>query len=112
MMDLLNNAIERGLVKEIFDHVRNYLMCAFLLAMGTFSMAQNRGFYFDDIPRLTTGIVVVILGTLLALLNFYDGIRKLRRVRNNQYLNIVLIILYVVLSERIVEIAWQFRTGV
>ena len=29
-----NDALDEGLSKSIFDHVRNYLMCSFLLAIG------------------------------------------------------------------------------
>ena len=35
MIKWLNSALDRGVSKQVFDHVRNYMICAFILAVGT-----------------------------------------------------------------------------
>lgn len=34
-IERINDALDSGATKQIFDHVRNYLIGAFILAIGT-----------------------------------------------------------------------------
>ena len=60
MLNRLNAALDKGFVKSVFDHIRNYLMCAFLLTIGTSQFNQKS----DLIMNFCTGknsVVTVLL---------------------------------------------------
>ena len=106
-----HTSLERGLSKAIFDHVRNYLMCAFLMATGTYAMEQKAGWPADIGLTEFIGVGIVAVGFILALLNLYDGIYRLSKFKHHLILDVVLVLLYVILSERIIEISWGFRVS-
>ncbi len=106
-----HKSLEQGLAKDIFDHVRNYLMCAFLIATGTYAMKHGSGGLLSVVTSEFTGVGIIVLGFILALLNLYDGIYRLSKFKHHLFLDIVLVLLYVFISERIIEITWGFRVS-
>lgn len=105
----LNTALEEGLTKAIFDHLRNFLMCTFLLAIGSYALKQHSGMFLGLVPLETTGGGIIALSIVLILLNLYDGILKLRKKKYHWSLSWILASIYIFLSLRIVEMAWDFR---
>ena len=105
----LNLALQGGLSKEVFDHIRNYLVCALILAIGTSEIKQHSSLLFGLMPGKYSGVAVVAFSFALIALNLYDGIRKLSRSRYHRALTICLVILYIFLSVRVVEMAWHYR---
>ena len=105
----LNTALEGGLSKDVFDHLRNYLICAFLLAIGTAEFREHSTSLFDISPSQYHGVTVIALSSLLILLNLYDAIRKISNSKYNVALVIMLIALYLFFSFRVIEMAWEFR---
>ena len=61
----LNSALDRGAIKQIFDHVRNYLICAFVLAVGTTELRQQENQFFDLIPPGYAGLGVIFVAIVL-----------------------------------------------
>ena len=55
----LNIALQNGLSKEIFDHIRNYLMCAMILAIGTSEIREQSSLLFGLMPGKYSGVGVV-----------------------------------------------------
>lgn len=108
-LEALNKALDDGLTKAIFDHLRNYLMCTFLLAIGTYAFKQHSGMFLGTIPVKTTGVGIIAVGLGLILLNLYDGIRLLSRKKYPKVFTYLLIILYIFVSARIIEMSWDFR---
>lgn len=109
--DQFGAALDDGVTKTIFDHVRNFLMCAFLLTLGT---TEFRGHPSQLIPLAGghyTGIAVILISCCLFALNLYDGIRRLARFKWHRLLTLALIATYAIVSLRLVEIAWHFRSG-
>ena len=106
----LNIALQNGLSKEIFDHIRNYLMCAMILAIGTSEIKQHSSLLFGLVPGQYSGLGVVAFAFVLIAFNLYDGIRKLSRTRYHLAFTICLITLYLLISIRVIEMAWHFRT--
>ena len=104
-----NSALDRGLTKQIFDHIRNYMICAFVLAIGTTELRQQESEFFDLIPANYAGWGVVSLAVTLICINLYDGIRRISRSKYHSALTIALILLYLFMSVRVVELAWDFR---
>lgn len=106
-----NKALENGLSKEVFDHIRNYLICAFLLALGTSEFREHSGtFTFTGItPSQYHGVIAIVLSVMLLLLNFFDGIRKLSKAKHHLLFIILLTGIYLFISYRVIEMAWEFR---
>jgi hypothetical protein len=105
----INGALDRGLSKQIFDHVRNYMICAFILAIGTTELRQQGNQFFDFVRPGNAGIGVIGFAVILICLNLYDGIRRISKSRYHIALIITLVFLYLFMSARVVEMAWDFR---
>jgi hypothetical protein len=105
----LNTAIDRGVIKQIFDHIRNYMICAFILAVGTTELRQPENQFFDLIPSGQAGLGVISIAILLILVNLYDGIRRISRSKYHVSFIAALVLIYFFLSIRVVEMAWDFR---
>ena len=106
----INTALDRGLAKSVFDHIRNFLMCAFLLAIGTAEFTQQTNLFLGLVSSQYSGTGVIGLSIILICLNLYDGIRKISRTKYHLILTIVLISIYIFLSIRVIEMTWDFRT--
>jgi hypothetical protein len=109
MIERLNNALDRGAVKQVFDHVRNYLICAFILAIGTTEFRQQDNQIFELIPSNYSGVGVISIGVILICVNLYDGIRRISRSGYHVGFIVALVLLYLLMSVRVVEMAWDFR---
>jgi len=106
----LDAALDQGISKAVFDHLRNFLICAFLLAIGTNEFREHTSILFGLISSQYSGLGVIAISCLLIALNLYDGIRKISRTKYHVIFTIILIVLYLFLSIRVVEMAWNFRT--
>lgn len=108
-IDSLNNALDNGAIKQIFDHVRNFMIAAFILAIGTTEFRQQEHQFFYFIPPGYAGLGVIGFASVLILLNLYDGIRRISKSKYHLSLTLGLVLLYLFLSVRVVEMAWDFR---
>jgi len=106
----INTALDDGLSKSVFDHIRNFLMCAFLLAIGTAELKQHTSQFFGLISSQYSGVGVIGLSFILICFNLYDGIRKISGSKYHVILTILLISIYIFLSIRVIEMSWDFRT--
>ncbi|MCP4765760.1 MAG: hypothetical protein GY875_05755 [Gammaproteobacteria bacterium] len=109
LINRLNRALDQGMAKPIFDHIRNYMIGAFILAVGTAEMRESERQFFDLIPAKFAGTGAIGLTVILICINLYDGIRKISRSKYHVSLTIVLVLLYLALSIRVIEMAWDFR---
>ncbi len=109
MLNRLNAALDKGLVKDVFDHIRNYLMCAFLLTIGTSQFNQKSDLIMNFAPEKFGGYGIIGVSIVLMALNLIDGIRKISKSKNHLIWSIGLIIVYMFVSMRIIEMAWHFR---
>ena len=105
----LNSALDQGVSKQVFDHLRNYMICAFILAIGTTELREKEAQFFDLIPPGYAGLGVIALGGLLIVFNLYDGIRRISRSPYHRVLTVALVLLYLLMTARVVEMAWDFR---
>lgn len=112
-LNRLNTALDNDLAKTVFDHLRNYLMCAFLLTIGAVAFREKTGLLFSQISSNSveySGVGIIGLSCILFCLNFLDGVRKLSNYKFSRIIAMVLIILYAIISIRVIELAWSFRT--
>ena len=112
VFERLNLALDDGLSKKIFDHVRNYLMCVFLLAVGISEFQKHTVLLFGFAPIQYAGATLIGLSCVLIGLNLYDGVRQLSKLKYHYIFTICLVILYIFLSVRIVEMALNFRSAI
>ncbi len=109
-LDNFNQALDRGLSKAVFDHLRNLLMCALLFTVGAYAHRHPSETIFGVVSlEDVAGILIFIIAGSLTLLNLIDGVHKLPKMRLRGLLQFVLIVVYVLVSIRIIELTWQYR---
>lgn len=107
----LNIALDNGLAKRVFDHIRNYLICSFLLAIGVVAVKQQTGLILGYFVVQYAGAGIIFLSFLLFCLNLYDGMRQIASLKHGRSLMVLLTILYVFVALRVIELAASFRAG-
>ena len=106
----VNVALQNGMANEIFVHVRNYLICAFILAIGVNEFKQQENLLFGFIENEYSGVGVIGIAIILMAVNLYDGIRKLSVLKFHVIFNIVLVAVYVLLTLRVMEMTLTYRS--
>ena len=106
---LVASFIDSGKLKALFDHVKNLVIFSFLLALGTSDLNHQSSDIFGIFPSNSLGFGVIGLASILIILNLYDGIRRLAKLEHHKLLTFFLILLYVVLTIRVVQVAWFYR---
>ena len=106
-----NAALDRGLSKSIFDHVRNYMMCSLLLAIAVRGFDQQTDLIFDLIPNSYSAISLVVLSIILFALNLYDGIREISKSGHHPFFIIGLVLVYIAMAVVVIELASSFRAS-
>ena len=109
ILQKFNTALEGGLCKTVFDHLRNYLMCSFLLAIGVYAMDTQSQSIFGLAPSKYTGIGIFGLACVLIVLNLYDGLWRLSKLKHHKSIAMFLVAAYIFFSIRIIEMALNFR---
>jgi len=108
---LVASFIDSGKLNALFDHVKNLVIFSFLLALGTNNLNHPDSDIFGIFPSNFLGFGVIGLASILIFLNLYDGIRRLAKLERHKLLTFFLILLYVVLTIRVVEVAWFYRVS-
>lgn len=110
-MKNFNRALDKGLAKAVFDHVRNYMMCSLLLAIGISGFSGTTDLLFDVIPNTYSSLSLVLLAVVLYCLNLYDGIRVLSKSSYHTVFIIGLVALYIAMSIVVIELTSSFRAS-
>ena len=106
----VNNAIDGGIINDIFIHIRNYVVCSLILAAGFYAIKNPRNILLGPKAYEVAGYITIVFGFFLILLNLYDGIYKLSKYKHHFLLNILLLVIYLFVTVRIFEILWNFRS--
>ncbi|MGC6368792.1 hypothetical protein [Pseudomonas sp. K2I15] len=102
--------LENDFSTQVFDNVKNLLVCALLFAAGTNALAGKHELFLGILASNVAGWGLIVVSTLLMVLNVSDGIRRLAKLRYHLVLQLLLILVYVLVAERVVEIVWGFRS--
>jgi hypothetical protein len=102
--------LENDLSTQVFDNVKNLLVCALLFAAGTNVLAGKHELFLAVLASSVAGWSLIVVSSLLMVLNVSDGIRRLARLRYHLVLQLLLILVYLLIAERVVEIVWGFRS--
>lgn len=103
---------DSGFSKAIFDHLRNYLMCSFLLAVGITEFRQ----YADASATFTVSnyaaVAIIALSCILFCLNLFDGIVQISKYKYHSIYTLGLVVCYAVMSIGVIELAVNFRAAI
>ncbi len=102
--------LENDLSTQIFDNVKNLIVCALLFAAGTDALRGTHDLFLGLLVSNMAGWGLIGLSALLWLLNVSDGVRRLAKLEYHLAAQLGLIVIYLVVAERIVEMVWGFRS--
>lgn len=102
--------LDSDLCSQVFDNVKNLLVCALLFAAGTNTLGGKRELFLGVMASSVAGWGLIAVSALLMALNVSDGIHRLARLRYHLVLQLLLILVYVLVAARVVEIVWGFRS--
>ncbi|MDI2590583.1 hypothetical protein POF45_03930 [Pseudomonas sp. 681] len=101
--------LDTDFTTQVFDNIKNLLVCALLFAAGTNALHSEHHLYMGVMGSNVAGWVLIAVSTVLLLLNVSDGMRRLSRLRYHTALQVILFLMYLILAERVVEIVWDLR---
>lgn len=101
--------LDQDLSTKVFDNLKNLIVCALLFAAGTNALRHGQAVFLGVFPSNTTGWGLIVLSSVLMLLNISDGVRRLSKLKYHIALQILIVAIYVLVAERVVEIVWNFR---
>ena len=107
----LNQALDRGFVRLLFERIRNYLICATILAIGFIEYKQKPGFFLGMNVGDYSGTPIILLGLGLFLLNTYDTIRVCFRFLQGIIARTIFSAVFVLFAIRLIELAWKFAVS-
>lgn len=98
-----------GIGKDIFEHVRNLLVCATLMALGLIARQRSEDLLGGSLLKGITGWGVIAVAAALALLNLQIGVDRLRSWKHWKLWSAVLLAGYVVIALRVLEVMTLLR---
>lgn len=101
--------VDADSTKAVFDHVRNVLMCALLIAAGVFESQQRVGLISDVTAGEFVGWGLVSIGIVLALFNLLAGLSQLSKLPYHRLWMALVLVAYVLASVRGVVVLTVFR---
>ena len=103
---------DQGSLKELFDHVRNLLMATLIIAAGSYAISQAATVeLFGALDVEFSGYIVLAIGVFLAVLNALNGLHQLNKQQWHIGFRIGAIILYFVVTVRILQLVVALRNG-
>lgn len=103
--------LDKDLNTQVFDNIKNLLVCALLFAAGTQSLRSPEPFFFSVFTANIAGWGLIGVSAGLMFLSISDGLRRLAKLRYHVIFQIILCLIYLVVALRVVEIVWRFRAG-
>lgn len=101
--------LETDFTTQVFDNIKNLLVCALLFAAGTNALHGGHQLFMGLLASNLAGWGLIATSALLMLLSVSDGLRRLSRLPYHTAFQIILGLVYLVLAVRVVEIVWDFR---
>lgn len=73
--------LDRDLCTQVFDNIKNLLVCALLFAAGTEALHGNHQLFMGLFGSNLTGWGLIGVSGILMLLSVSDGLHRLARLR-------------------------------
>jgi len=83
--------LDEGMVKSIFDHIRNLFYCTLILAAGFFVNANPPDWLTETSLSQISGYMIIGIAIMLMLLLFVDVMYKLSKLKHHVFLYIAII---------------------
>ena len=98
--------------KEIFSHVEKMIIGTVIISAGAHVPSTEPWIeLFGYLRHSLVGRGVMLIGVILLLLNFIDGLYKLSKLNWHVAYQLVMTILYIALSIRLIQLILAFRGG-
>lgn len=94
---------------RIFDNFKNLVLCALLFAAGTDALRTDHRFFLSVTAGHFAEWGLIAVSAALMLLNISDGIRRLAKLRYHLVFQALIVLVYVLIAARVVEMVWSFR---
>ena len=109
---LKTRLFEEDGVEAIFRHIGRLALATVVIAAGSYAIrdGSNRE-VFGVLNLKLTGLGVEVIGFVLVALNFVDGLYKLTRLGSSLILRIGLVVFYVFISMRLIQLLVMLRGG-
>jgi len=103
--------LEKDFSSQIFDNIKNLLVCSLLFAAGTNALGGQGSLFMGLAVSDLTGWGLIAVSAVLLVLNISDGLRRMAKMRHHLLIQLLVFVLYILVAERIVEIVWGFRSA-
>jgi hypothetical protein len=103
--------LDNDLNTRVFDSFKNMVLCALLFAAGTNAVQTDHRVFLSLTALNLAGWGIIAVSAALMVLNISDGIRRLGKLRHHFAWQTLTIVIYLIISERVVEIVWSFRAS-
>ncbi|NBF16921.1 hypothetical protein GV729_16785 [Pseudomonas sp. Fl4BN2] len=101
--------LDKDLNAKIFDNFKNMVLCALLFAAGTNALHSDHKLFMSITATNLAGWGVITISAILMLLNVSDGIRRLAQLRYHLVFQLLIVLVYILISARVVEMVWSYR---
>src|SRR3954466_9859029 len=96
--------------KEIFSHIEKIIIGTLIISAGAHVSSNEPAIVlFGYLRHSLVGRGVMLVGVIILLLNFIDGLYKLAKVNWHVAWQIVMSLFYVALSVRLIQLILAFR---
>jgi hypothetical protein len=96
--------------KEIVSHVEKIIIGTLIVSAGAHVSSNEPAIQlFGYLRHSLIGRGVMLVGIIILLLNFIDGLYKLARVNRHVVWQIVMSVFYIALSVRMIQLILAFR---
>jgi hypothetical protein len=103
--------LEQDFSTQIFDNIKNLLVCALLFAAGTSALRADYQQFIGVLVAGATGWGLIGVSAILMFLNVSDGIRRLGKLRYHVAIQVLVSLVYLLIAARLVEVVWAFRAA-
>lgn len=103
--------LEQGLCANVFDNVKNLIVCALLFAAGTSALHAEHPVFLGLMGAKVTGSGLIAISALLMFLNISDALHRVAQLRYHMVLQLALWAFYLIVAVRMVELVWSFRAA-
>ena len=101
---------DNGVLRLIFENTRNMAVPTLITAAGL-EVVRAGPNDLDLKPPTLAGYVVVIIGVSLLLLNLFDGLWRLSRMKSHLLLQVLMCAAYAFIFFRVVHLVLYFKAG-
>ena len=101
---------DNGVLRLIFENARNMAVSTLITAAGLEVVRDGPG-ELDLVNPTMVGYVVAAIGSTLLLLNLFDGLWRLSRMKSHLVLQILLCAAYAFIFWRVVTLVLYFKAG-